>query len=146
MSRGSNPATTCGTWCTSETGSNILVPVMTATWPGMMNPSILFSPRSKSACMMGGQILWQLYTLKFSGQSSLLIGTAVEGAVVSNPTPTKTSGLSGWSLAIWTASSMEYTILTSAPSALASNSEPTVVGTLIRSPKAVTVTPLFRLQ
>lgn len=45
---------------TSDTGSNILVPVITATWPGMMNPSILFSPRSNRVWMMGGQILWQL--------------------------------------------------------------------------------------
>ncbi len=60
MSRGSNPAMTCGTWWIADTGSNIFVPVMTATCPGMMKPSILFSPRSNSACMMGGQILWQL--------------------------------------------------------------------------------------
>lgn len=60
MSRGSNPAMTWGTWCCSDTGMNIPVPVMTATWPGMMKPSILFSPRSNSVSMMGGQILWQL--------------------------------------------------------------------------------------
>ena len=66
-----------------------------------------------------------------------------EGAVVSKPTPTNTRGLSGWSRAIWTASSMEYTILTSAPSALASKRDPAVVGTLIMSPNAVTVTPFL---
>ncbi len=38
---------------------------------------------------------------------------------------------------------MEYTILTSAPSAFASKREPIVVGTLIMSPKAVTVTPFL---
>lgn len=63
--------------------------------------------------------------------------------MVSKPTPTNTNGLSGWSLAIWTASSIEYTMRTSAPSALAENREPMVVGTLIMSPKAVTVTPFL---
>lgn len=70
-------------------------------------------------------------------------GTQVEGAVVSNPTPTNTNGFSGSFLAIWTASSIEYTIRTSAPSAFAVNREPMVVGTLIISPNAVTVTPFL---
>ncbi len=113
---------------------------MTATWPGMMNPSILFSPRSNSASMAGGHTLWQLYTEKFSGHP-FCSGTQVDGAVVSNPTPTNTSGLSGASAAIRTASSIEYTMRTSAPSAFAENSDPAVVGTLIMSPNAVTVTP-----
>ena len=57
MSRGSKPAMTWGTWCFSDTGSNMWVPVMTATWPGMMNPSILLSPSWKRVSMIGGQIL-----------------------------------------------------------------------------------------
>ena len=73
-----------------QKSSKILVPVMTATCPGCMIPSRWVSPRLNMVSSTGGQILWQLYTLKFSGQSSLCRGTQVEGAVVSKPTPTNT--------------------------------------------------------
>jgi hypothetical protein len=52
-----------------------------------------------------------------------------------------TTSFSGDDAAALTASSMEYTIRTSLPSALASFSEPIVVGTFIMSPNTHTVFP-----
>ena len=71
-----------------------------------MSPWILVSPMLKIFSSTGGQILWQLYMVKFSGTSSFWRGTHVEGAVVSKPTETNARSFF-CSLAILTASSME---------------------------------------
>ena len=67
--------------------------------------------------------------------------TAVDGAVVSNPTAKNTTSRSGCSTARCNASSGEYTKRTSAPRAFASSRFPWPPGTRIMSPKDVKMTP-----
>ena len=67
--------------------------------------------------------------------------TAVDGAVVSNPTAKKTTWRSGLSTATLSASSGEYTNRTSAPRAFASMRLPFDPGTRIMSPNVVKMMP-----
>ena len=61
--------------------------------------------------------------------------------VVSNPIAKNTTFLSGFSLAIVIVSSGEYKALISAPSALSSDREPLLPGTLSISAKVQNITP-----
>ena len=72
-----------------------------------------------SALSAGSTNLSEEKTLKLltSCSSASFTATAVPGAVVSKPTPRKTTCFPGSFLAISTASTGEYTILTSAPAA-----------------------------
>ncbi len=108
-----------------------------------MNPSSRRSGDSSSARSGGTIVTWLQKTEKFGIPSAFarINVRAVEGAVVSKPTAKKTTSRSGFSLAIRSASSGEYTIRTSAPSALASSSVPEPPGTRIMSPKQVKITP-----
>ena len=67
--------------------------------------------------------------------------SAVDGAVVSNPTAKNTTSRSGVSDAMRNASSGEYTKRTSAPRAFASSRLPLPPGTRIMSPNDVKITP-----
>ena len=69
--------------------------------------------------------------------------TAVDGAVVSKPTAKNANCFWGSCFAISTASETAYTILTSAPAALASKSDILLPGTRNTSPKHVTTMPIF---
>ena len=142
MSSGSKPATTHGMPNSSGRKSKAFVPTTVATWPGPMNPSTSVSPPSTIARSGGSMVTWLEKTEKFGtplrrAASSV---TAVDGAVVSNPTAKNTTCLSGLSSAIFSASSGEYTKRTSAPFARASRSEPSEPGTRIMSPKVVRMT------
>ena len=74
-----------------------------------MNPSRRRSGDSRMALSGGTIVTWFEKTLKFVTPSSLALSTvaAVEGAVVSKPTAKNTTGRSGFSAAIRSASSGE---------------------------------------
>ena len=81
---------------------------------------------------------WKLVTPSSRARNNV---TAVDGAVVSNPTAKNTTFRSGFSTAICSASSGEYTNRTSAPRALAPSRFPLLPGTRIMSPNDVKMTP-----
>src|SRR5580658_1997822 len=94
--------------------------------------------------LSGGTIVtWLQKTLKLVTWRACAWSTviAVDGAVVSKPTAKNTTSRSGLSTAIRSASSGEYTNLTSAPSAFALSRLPLLPGTRIMSPKEVKMTP-----
>ena len=94
--------------------------------------------------MIGGTIVtWLQNTLKFltPNARARTSVTAVDGAVVSNPTAKNTTWRSGLSTATLSASSGEYTNRTSAPRAFASIRLPLEPGTRIMSPNVVKMTP-----
>lgn len=107
-----------------------------------MKPSSRRSGESRIALIAGRIVTWLLKTEKFpmpwaAARSTVI---AVDGAVVSNPIPMKTTRRSGFRWAIFSASRGEYTIRMSAPAALASKKEPSPPGTRIMSPKDVMMT------
>jgi hypothetical protein len=123
--------------------SNGRAPTTVETWPGPMKPSRRRSGESSSARSGGTIVTWlhrqeKLVTPSAFARRSV---SAVEGAVVSKPMAKNTTSRSGFALAIRSASSGEYTMRTSAPSALASSSVPAAPGTRIMSPKQVKMTP-----
>ena len=79
------------------------------TWPGPTKPSSCKSGESSSALSAGTIVMWLQKTLKFSTPSFAACKTvrAVEGAVVSKPSARKTTSLSGFFFAIFSASSGE---------------------------------------
>ena len=118
-------------------------PTTVETCPGPMNPSSRRSGDSSSA-RSGGTIVTWLHTHEKFGTPSAFARfsvSAVDGAVVSKPIAKNTTSRSGFSLARRSASSGEYTMRTSAPSAFASSSVPSEPGTRIMSPKQVKITP-----
>ena len=92
--------------------------------------------------MAGMIVTWLQNTEKLAMPSALARRTvmAVEGAVVSNPMAMNTTRRSGFSLAIFSASSGEYTMRMSAPLAMASRKDPRPPGTRIMSPNDVMIT------
>ena len=108
-----------------------------------MNPSSRRSGDSSSARNGGTIVTWLQTQVKLccpSARARLSV-SAVDGAVVSKPIAKNTTSRSGFSRAIRSASSGEYTIRTSAPSALASSSVFSDPGTRSMSPKQVKITP-----
>lgn len=118
-------------------------PITADTWPGPMKPSSRRSGESRMALIAGMIMTWLQKTEKFATPSAAARSTviAVDGAVVSKPMAMKTTRRSGFSLAILSASSGEYTIRMSAPAALASRNDPVPPGTRSRSPNEVMITP-----
>ena len=142
MSNGSNPATTIGFPYTSETNRYGRIPTTVDTWPGPRKPDSRRSGDSRIALIGGTMVTWLQNTLKFltpSARARTSV-TAVDGAVVSNPTAKNTTWRSGLSTATLSASSGEYTNRTSAPRALASMRLPFDPGTRIMSPNVVKMT------
>jgi len=121
--------------------SNISDPVIAATCPGQIKPSIE-DPSLRIASIALGIVLCAFRTKKFVilSFSEFTSVTAVPGAVVSKPIPRKMTFLPGFKAAISRASDAEITILMSAPSLLAPSSEECDPGTLIRSPKLAIIT------
>jgi hypothetical protein len=93
--------------------------------------------------LIAGMIVtWLQKTEKLVSPSALARRTviAVDGAVVSKPIAMKTTFLSGFCRAVFSASSGEYTIRMSAPAALESKNDPRPPGTRIMSPNEVMMT------
>ena len=87
-------------------------------------------------------------TLKFFNPRACarLMAIATKGVVVSKPTPTNTTSLSGFSCAILSASRGEYTILISRPAACSFNRLEVEPGTRVISPNVVIFTPGMRAR
>lgn len=94
------------------------------------------------ALIAGMIVTWLQKIEKLSRPSAAARRTviAVDGAVVSKPIAMKTTRLSGFFRAIFSASSGEYTIRMSAPAALESKNDPRPPGTRIMSPNDVMIT------
>ena len=118
-------------------------PTTVDTWPGPRKPESRRSGDSRMALIGGTIVTWLQNTLKLRTPSARARTrvTAVDGAVVSNPTAKNTTWRSGLSTATLSASSGEYTNRTSAPRALASIRLPFDPGTRIMSPNVVKMTP-----
>ncbi len=116
---------------------------MVLTCPGQRKPRTRTSGASTRARMGGGMSLWSERTKKFFRLSAWASrrAAATVGAVVSKPTPRKTTFRAGSRRARASASRVEYTTRMSAPSARARSREEVEPGTLSRSPKVVMVTP-----
>ena len=82
---------------------------MVVTCPGPMMPSRCTSPASRIARVAGGVSLCRLKTKKLSSFScsARRIEAAIVGAVVSKPTPSMATGLSGFLRARSSASRLE---------------------------------------
>ena len=100
-----------------------------------------------SASSAGGTILWADRTEKLSsfdpGRPQTM-AAAMVGAVVSNPTPRNTTCRSGFCWASATASTVEYTMRMSRPSARSRCRDEALPGTRMRSPKVATMTSFCR--
>jgi hypothetical protein len=109
MSVGSKPATTTGRPYSRATNSYGTVPITVETWPGPTKPSIRVSGASRSARSAGPIRTWLQKTEKLRTPDSRARRSvsAVAGAVVSKPTPKKTTSRSGSARATSSASSGE---------------------------------------
>ena len=109
MSVGSNPATTTGRPYSEQTKSYGRVPITVETWPGPTKPSIPVSGESRIARSAGPMSTWLQKTEKLRTPSSRARRSvsAVAGAVVSKPTPKKTTSRPGSRCAMPSASSGE---------------------------------------
>ena len=120
--------------------------MMVETCPGRMSASRATSGSLTSASSVGGTVLCAVKTLKLRSPSRAARRTAaaMSGVVVSKPTPTNTTSRSGFSVAIFSASSGEYTMRTSRPAACSADSELVEPGTRFMSPKVVRTRPSMR--
>ena len=114
---------------------------MTLTWPGHRKPSIAAFPSSSNAVIAGTTSLCAASTVKFSipRRSASRTAAAVAGAVVSNPTATNATCLSGNFSARRTADNAEVTTRTSAPRARCRSRLPSRPGTRTMSPYVATI-------
>ena len=97
MSPASKPLTTAGRPYSPGRKAKASAPVMAATCPGQSRPSTAKSGAAASARSTGSVRLSRQRTEKFRISSSAAASrqAAVPGAVVSNPTPRKTTSAAG---------------------------------------------------
>ena len=109
ISSGSKPATTAGRLYSSGRKAKPSAPMIVATWPGQRKPSTLKPSIRISARSAGSTLLSIDQRVKFFAPFSFAVKTAaaVPGAVVSKPTPRKTTCFSGFCSASSTASTGE---------------------------------------
>ena len=131
-----SPVTTIGTRYVAAIGSYSVQPMIAHTWPAARNAWTWLPGESRSAVIAGGTRTCDTSTLKLSIPRRAHSATAIAfaGAVVSNPTAKNTTWRSGFASAIFTASSGEYTIRTSAPRALSASRSVVDPGTRSMSP------------
>ena len=109
MSSGSKPEMTAGMPYSSGRKRKPRSPMMVPTWPGQRKPCTS-KPSSPISARSAGSTRFSMdQTVKFPTPWSRAVSTAaaVPGAVVSKPTPRKTTSLSGFCFAMSMASTGE---------------------------------------